>query len=133
MLRQTTAPQGLRYQPDFISADEEHELVAHIRSLPLAPFQFGQYEGKRRVAWFGWRYDYSNRKLERADDLPKWIAPYSARVEAFAGLPTGAVRQLLFTEYEQGLGLAGIVRSRTLTKYLGCRSHQPVNFGSAAR
>jgi alkylated DNA repair dioxygenase AlkB len=105
MLRQTTAPQGLRYQPDFISADEEHEFVARIRSLPLTPFQFGQYEGKRRVAWFGWRYDYSNRKLERADDLPEWIAPYSARVEAFAGLPTAAVRQLLFTEYEQGVGI----------------------------
>jgi alkylated DNA repair dioxygenase AlkB len=105
MLQQTSAPQGLRYQPDFISVEEERELVAHIQSLPLTQFQFGQYEGKRRVAWFGWRYDYSNRKLERADNLPEWIAPFTARVEAFAGLPAAAVQQLLFTEYEQGVGI----------------------------
>jgi alkylated DNA repair dioxygenase AlkB len=98
-------PAGLRYQPDFISSEEERDLIARIRALPLTPFQFGQFEGKRRVAWFGWRYDYSDRKLEQADDPPAWIAPYSARVEAFAGLPSGAVRQLLFTEYDEGVGI----------------------------
>jgi alkylated DNA repair dioxygenase AlkB len=98
-------PAGLRYRPDFISSEEERDLIARIRVLPLTPFQFGQFEGKRRVAWFGWRYDYSDRKLQQAGDPPAWIAPYSARVEAFAGLPSGAVRQLLFTEYDEGVGI----------------------------
>jgi hypothetical protein len=52
-------PVGLRYQADFVSAEEEQELVAHVRQLPLQPFQFGAYEGHRRVASFGWRYDYT--------------------------------------------------------------------------
>ena len=67
------APRGLRYQPSFITAQSEQELIAQIRALPLAPFQFGAFEGKRRVASFGWRYDYSQHKLEQAEDLPAWI------------------------------------------------------------
>ena len=29
------APRGLRYQPDFITVEREHDLIAKIRALPL--------------------------------------------------------------------------------------------------
>jgi len=98
-------PSGLRYQPDFISPAEEQGLIAHVRELPLVPFQFGAYEGKRRVASFGWRYDYSERKLHKAEDIPAWLAPFIARVEAFAGPAGGPIRQVLATEYDEGVGI----------------------------
>ena len=100
-----SAPRGLRYQPSFITTESEQKLIAQIRALPLAPFQFGAFEGKRRVASFGWRYDYSQHKLEQAEDLPAWIAPLIVKVQAFAGLPAASIRQVLFTEYEQGIGI----------------------------
>jgi alkylated DNA repair dioxygenase AlkB len=105
LFNRTFGPEGLRYQPDFISEDEEKHLIARIRALPLAPVQFGAYEGKRRVASFGWRYDYSQRKLEQAEELPTWIAPLIARIEPFAGLQSQAVRQVLCTEYDRGVGI----------------------------
>jgi alkylated DNA repair dioxygenase AlkB len=98
-------PSGLRYQSDFISPDEEQGLIAHIRHLPLQPFQFGAYEGKRQVASFGWRYDYSARKLRKAEDIPDWLAPFITRIEAFAGPGSGSVRQVLCTEYDEGVGI----------------------------
>jgi alkylated DNA repair dioxygenase AlkB len=98
-------PEGLRYQPDFISASEEKQLIARIRALPLTPFQFGAFEGKRQVASLGWRYDYSQQKLEQAEDLPAWIESFTARIEAFAGLPSQAIRQVLCTEYDDGVGI----------------------------
>jgi alkylated DNA repair dioxygenase AlkB len=98
-------PQGLRYQPDFISAVEEQGLIERIRALPLAPFQFGAFEGKRRVASFGWRYDYSQQKLEKAEDLPAWIEPFIARIEDFAEMPASSVRQVLCTEYDVGVSI----------------------------
>jgi alkylated DNA repair dioxygenase AlkB len=101
----TARPEGLRYETDFVSRDEENELIARIRELPLTPFQFGAFEGKRRVAWFGWRYDYSQRELEQAEELPGWLSPFIARVEQFAGLPPSSVRQILCTEYETGVGI----------------------------
>ncbi len=98
-------PEGLRYQPDFISATEERVLIAKVRALPLAPFQFGVYEGKRRVAYFGARYDYTSRTLEAADDLPDWLAPFATRVERLATLTPGSVRHALCTEYDVGVGI----------------------------
>jgi len=53
---QPDVPDGLRYQEEFASADVEAELITRIAALPLKPFQFGAYEGHRRVASFGWRY-----------------------------------------------------------------------------
>jgi alkylated DNA repair dioxygenase AlkB len=98
-------PRGLRYQPDFVSPEQEHALIDQLRDLPLAPFQFGAFEGKRRVVSFGWRYDYSRQALEPADDVPEWLAPLATQIEQFAGLQPGAVRQILCTEYETGVGI----------------------------
>jgi hypothetical protein len=66
-------PEGLHYQPDFIGAKEEAALIGHIRTLPLAPFQFGIYEGKRRVVFFGSRCDFMHQRLEPAEELPAWL------------------------------------------------------------
>ena len=100
-----TGPAGLRYETDFITSAEEADLIGRIRALPLQPFQFGAYEGKRRVLSFGWRYDYSERRLKQADDIPPWLAPFMARIEAYAGTPSGPIRQVLCTEYEAGVGI----------------------------
>jgi hypothetical protein len=48
-------PPGLRYYPEIITPSMEFHLVERIRGLPLQPFQFGAFEGKRRVASFGFR------------------------------------------------------------------------------
>ena len=101
----SASPKGLCYQPDFVSRDQEQVLIDRLRDLPLAPFQFGAFDGKRRVASFGWRYDYSRQALEAADDIPEWLAPLAAGIEQFADLPPGAVRQILCTEYEAGVGI----------------------------
>jgi alkylated DNA repair dioxygenase AlkB len=98
------APEGLRYAADFISSDVERELIAHIAALPLQPFQFGQYEGKRRVAWFGYRYDYTLRRLQEAEPIPAWLEPLIADVESFGG-PHSGIAQVLCTEYDTGVGI----------------------------
>ena len=102
---QNTGPAGLRYQPEFISEAAEKEFVWRISQLPLKPFQFGAYEGKRRVASFGFRYDYSLRKLRDADPIPDWLTPIISSVEKFGGLRGGSVRQILCTDYDAGVGI----------------------------
>ena len=98
-------PQGFRYVANFITPAIEQELIARIQQLPLTPFQFGAFEGRRRVASFGRRYDYTDRRLLGADDIPEWAIPIASRVEAFGALPPGSVRQVLCTEYGQGVGI----------------------------
>jgi alkylated DNA repair dioxygenase AlkB len=97
-------PEGLRYSPDFISVREEQDLIAAISSLPLTPFQFGRFEGKRKVASFGFQYDYTLRRLKEAAPLPHWLDDIVDRVEEFGG-PNTRICQALCTEYDVGTGI----------------------------
>jgi alkylated DNA repair dioxygenase AlkB len=97
-------PEGLRYAADFVSPATEQELILGIQTLPLQPFQFGEFEGKRRVASFGFRYDYALRQLKRAEPIPAWLAEIVANVETFGG-PATRIQQVLCTEYGVGVGI----------------------------
>jgi alkylated DNA repair dioxygenase AlkB len=97
-------PDGLRYAADFGSLEIEQQLISGVRSLPLEPFQFGKFEGKRRVASFGFRYDYGLKQLRRSEPIPAWLNGSVTKVEAFAG-PDTWIQQVLCTEYDVGVGI----------------------------
>jgi alkylated DNA repair dioxygenase AlkB len=98
-------PAGLRYEDNFIDAATEQALIGRIAALPLQRFQFGAFEGNRRVASFGYRYDYALQQLTEAEPIPDWLLPIARQVEAWAGLTQGSVRQVLCTEYDVGVGI----------------------------
>jgi alkylated DNA repair dioxygenase AlkB len=102
--QEKTSPQGLGYVEEFISPSLERELIGHVASLPLRPFQFGVFQGKRRVASFGSRYDYTLQRLQPADPIPCWLVPLIRRVEAYGG-PSTQIAQVLCTEYDIGVGI----------------------------
>jgi alkylated DNA repair dioxygenase AlkB len=97
-------PEGLRYTADFVTPAIEQELILGIQALPLQPFRFGQFEGKRRVASFGFRYDYELHQLQRAESVPAWLTEIVASVETFGG-PANRIQQVLCTEYGVGVGI----------------------------
>lgn len=99
-----TSPQGLGYVEAFVTPALERELIGHISSLPLQPLQFGAFEGKRRVASFGFRYDYTLQRLQPAEPIPGWLLPLTERVEAHGG-PSTQIAQVLCTEYDVGVGI----------------------------
>jgi alkylated DNA repair dioxygenase AlkB len=101
---QADRPHGLGYSQQFISPGIEQELIRQIAGLPLQPFQFGAYEGKRRVQSFGFRYDYTRRRMRQAEPIPGWLEPVAESVEQFGG-PGTRVRQVLCTEYDVGVGI----------------------------
>lgn len=103
-LPEASSPEGLQYAAEFISPAVERELIRHISALPLQPFQFGAYEGKRRVASFGFRYDYTLKRLQQADPMPLWLDPLIRTVEAYGG-PSTRIQQVLCTEYDTGVGI----------------------------
>lgn len=98
-------PKGFRYQPDFLSTDEEHDLVRQFESLPFEAFQFHGFTGNRRVVSFGWRYDFNERELRKADDMPTFLWPLRERAAAFAGMGPAAFQHVLVTEYAAGAGI----------------------------
>lgn len=85
-------PEGLHYTEDFISPATEQELITHVSALPLQPFQFGIYEGKRRVASFGFRYDYALRRLETPSRSRPGSSHSSLRLKSPAAKARGSRR-----------------------------------------
>ena len=98
-------PPGFRYAPDLLSAQEESELVVHLRELPLKEFEFHGYRGKRRTASFGWRYDFDRQTLDRVDDMPGFLRALRVRAAAFAAIEADRLQHVLVTEYGAGAGI----------------------------
>jgi hypothetical protein len=46
-------PEGFRYFPNALSRAEEKSFVQRFEKLPLKPFEFRGYLGKRRIFTFG--------------------------------------------------------------------------------
>ena len=95
-------PEGFRYQPELVTRTEETALVEEIRALPLREFQFRGYVGKRRVVSFGWRYDFSERTLHQANDIPAFLRPVREKAARFADIAPGDIVHALVTEYDVG-------------------------------
>ena len=98
-------PEGFRYAPDAIDADEEARLVAAFADLPFKEFEFHGFLGKRRVVPFGMRYDYNGGGLKTAEPIPEFLLPLRDRAAAFAGLPNDSLQQALVTEYKPGAAI----------------------------
>lgn len=54
-------------------------------SRRLANFTL-MYEDKRRVASFGFMYDYTLRRLQETEPIPDWLSPIVPRVESIGGM-----------------------------------------------
>jgi alkylated DNA repair dioxygenase AlkB len=121
-------PPGFRYEPDFISAAEEQALVGRIETLPLQPFEFHGFKGNRRVASFGFRYDYGKETIEPAPDLPAALRYLLKRAAWWAGLDPGSLRQILVSEYRPGAPIGWHTDKPQFDQVLGVSLLQPANF-----
>jgi alkylated DNA repair dioxygenase AlkB len=98
-------PGGFKYRPDFLSADEECNLVEWLATLPFKEFEFQGYRGKRRVISFGWQYDFNKMELQRTEDMPAFLLPLRERAAGFADLGSSDLQHVLLTEYAAGAGI----------------------------
>jgi alkylated DNA repair dioxygenase AlkB len=101
----TNLPEGFRYLQELIGRADEEFLLARVRELPLRDFEFHGYTGKRRVVSFGWRYDFSGRRLRKAADIPDYLLPLREKAAAFAGIKPEDFQHVLATEYGPGAGI----------------------------
>jgi alkylated DNA repair dioxygenase AlkB len=95
-------PDGFEYREDAVNVDEERVLIGEISKLTLKPFDFQGYEAKRRVASFGWRYDYGRRSLTEAQALPDFLLPLREKAASLADITPEKFVHSLVTEYTPG-------------------------------
>jgi len=98
-------PEGFVFQLDFISAEEERALLEEIARLPLAEAKYKQYTARRRIAYYGFGYDFVSNRIGEAPPAPPFLAPLRDKVAAWMGLPAAELEQALVTEYRPGTPL----------------------------
>jgi alkylated DNA repair dioxygenase AlkB len=99
------SPDGFRYRPDVLTAEQERTLLADLAALDFRPFEFHGFVGKRRVVSFGWRYDFNGGGLKPTDPLPAFLMPVRVIAGGFAAIPAAEFEQALVTEYSPGAAI----------------------------
>lgn len=98
-------PEGMRYESEFLSSEEEQTLLRSVERLDFKPFEYRGFAGKRRVVSFGWRYDFNDGRLSKTEVIPDFLSEIRARAESFAELAPSEFQQVLITEYPPGAGI----------------------------
>ena len=98
-------PEGFVFQLDFITADEERALLDEIAHLELEEAKYKQYTARRRIAYYGFGYDFVSNKLDAAPSAPAFLAPLREKMAKWMGEAPEALAQALVTEYRPGTPL----------------------------
>ena len=98
-------PEGLGYEPGFLSEEEQAALVGRIATLPFREFKFHGFLGKRRTVSFGHHYAFDGSGLHEAEPVPDFLEAVLRRAAGFAEVEPEALRHALVTEYAPGAGI----------------------------
>jgi alkylated DNA repair dioxygenase AlkB len=98
-------PEGFAYREEAITPEEERALAGQFALLPLTPFAFHGFFGRRRIVSYGWRYDYAGRTLRPSDEIPGLLLPLRERAAEIAGVAVQSLQQVLVTEYAPGAAI----------------------------
>ncbi len=98
----TTLPNGFVYRPDFLTKEEEAELISYFGDLPLEHPMTEEYAAKRRIMNFGWGYDFEHERLVKGPPLPPFLAGVQRKVAKWLDIPMTRVVEALITEYTGG-------------------------------
>ena len=95
-------PPGFTYLPDFLTGEEEQQLIREITGIELHAFNFHGYEAKRRVASFGYDYRFDQKSLVKGREIPGTFQNLIGKVASKTGIRREAFAELLVTEYAEG-------------------------------
>jgi DNA oxidative demethylase len=98
-------PEGLVYREDFVSADEERDLLEALEALDFRSITMHGQTARRTVRHFGLGYDYGTGGVRPEDPLPaelEWLRARSA--ELIEREPEDLV-QILLSRYPPGAGI----------------------------
>ena len=98
-------PAGFEYRSDWITAEEEHRLLARIEALHFSDVQMHGVIAKRKVVHFGWDYGYDTWTISPTDPIPPWLLPLRGRAADAMGVSEEAIQEVLVTRYPPGAGI----------------------------
>ena len=95
-------PQGLVYEPELLSVDEEGRLLERLESLRFDPIVLHGRAARRTGRHFGLDYDYESRTPKPGEPVPDWLLPVRERAAAVAGHEPEELVEILVQRYPEG-------------------------------
>lgn len=101
----TPLVEGLRFEEDFITRDEELSLLDRIRSLEFQEMKMRGVVARRRVLHYGVNYSFETFKATPGPSIPEFLLPLRERAASFAAVEPTALAEALITEYSPGAAI----------------------------
>jgi alkylated DNA repair dioxygenase AlkB len=98
-------PEGFRYFPNALSRAEEKSFVQRFEKLPLKPFEFRGYLGKRRIFTFGHKYVFAGQERRADASVSDCFRPLAEIASQISGTSADGFEQIMVTEYAPGAGI----------------------------
>src|SRR4029453_3240482 len=102
---ESALPDGLIYSAEFISRDEEGELIAAIGELQFGEIKMHGVVARRPAAHFGRSYEYKSARVGAASPVPEFLLPLRERIAEFTKCSPAEFAEVLITEYPAGAGI----------------------------
>jgi alkylated DNA repair dioxygenase AlkB len=98
----TERPEGIVYEPELLSAEEESELLGELETLRFDPIVLHGRAAKRTGRHYGLDYDYESRTPKPGEPVPDWLLPVRARAAELAGHEPEELVEVLVQRYPPG-------------------------------
>jgi alkylated DNA repair dioxygenase AlkB len=95
-------PPGFRYFPDFLTIQEEEDILVILEQIQTETFIFQGFEAKRKAASFGYDYHFDNRRLTKGKPIPDAFQPVIKKVAEVLRVAAEDIKELLVLEYPVG-------------------------------
>jgi alkylated DNA repair dioxygenase AlkB len=102
MADRASEPNGLVYQPDFVSEAEERQVLGVLEAMQFHTITMHGRTARRTVRHFGLDYGYESWELVPTDPLPDQLAWLRDRAAALGGLDPADLAQILVSKYPPG-------------------------------
>jgi DNA oxidative demethylase len=97
--------EGLSYQEDFVTPEEERELLELIAPLDFREIEMRGQTAKRTVRHYGLGYDYDRAELVPVEPLPKGLEWLRERAAVLIEREPADLAQVLVSRYPEGAGI----------------------------
>ena len=96
-------PEGLVYEPGFLSEEEERQLLAKLDSLEYDQIVMRGQTARRTARHYGYDYDYEQYgRITPGEPIPEWLLPLQERCGDLAGVAPVELAEALVQRYPAG-------------------------------
>ncbi|HEX8856635.1 MAG TPA: alpha-ketoglutarate-dependent dioxygenase AlkB [Thermoleophilaceae bacterium] len=98
----TERPEGLVYEPDVLSPEDEAGLLERFEDLRFDPIVIRGQAARRTARHYGLSYDYESRTPQPGEPVPDWLLPVRARAAELAAVEPDELVEILVQRYPPG-------------------------------